>query len=211
MATAAIGLALTGLGALGGLFPRKQISDTTSSSTTTPNYDPQNLALRNQLLDLYQKRTSGEGAAAFQNSYTMGGLSNLRRTAATNQQSVSDMLTARGIGRTTAGGSALADTSYRSGGDFASFLNNIPMIMDQRQAANLAAAGGYQASLPVGSTTSGSSHTVGSVSGGIPGALYGGSSALGGYLGAISAQQAFANALKGVGSPGSGMNTNVGG
>jgi len=198
MGSLLIGGLLSALGGLGGAFAKPQTSDTTSNSSTTPQYDPQNLALRNQLLQLYADRTSGKGATDFQNSYTLGGLNNLRRTAGVNQQAVSDMLTARGIGRTTAGGSALADTSYRTGSGFADFLNNIPMIMDQRQAANLSAAGGYQASLPVGSNTTGTSHTVGLTGGGIGGAIQGVASTAAGYMGAVQAQNSFDKILKGM-------------
>lgn len=194
-----VGAALTGLSALSGLFGnKKQVSDTNFNNTTMPSYDPTTLAFRDFLIKSFTDNAGGAGLDKFIDAYKAKGLKNLVLANANTSQAVQDMLASRGIDRTTAGASALTDTSYRGASNTADFLNNIPILRDSMMQDRLKSAAGFQASLPVGTTQSGSSHTVGNVgpSSPVAGLLGGGSAGLATWLGQQSANQQFANILK---------------
>lgn len=205
-----VGAALTGLGALSGLFaPKKTTTDQSFNNTSTPVYDPTNLAFRNQLISQWSNLAGGAGSGQFQQGYTTGGLNNINKTSQQAQQSISDMLTARGLGRTTAGAGTLGDVSLSQANQTAQFLNNVPLVMDQRMQQILAGASGYQAALPVGQNQQGSSHTVTTGPGAgtgspLAGGIMGGSAGLATYLGQINANNNFAAMLKAMGMGGGG-------
>lgn len=194
-----VGAALTGLSALSGLIPHKQVSTTNTDQTTTPTYDPATATFRDKLLRLFSENLDGD--QGFGAALKTGGLTNIRDTAGLADTNVGNLLTSRGINRTTAGGSALTDSNYRSAHDVSTYLNQLPIILDQRKQALLSGAGSFLSSLPTGSHTTGTSRTEGTVPGGFAGAVQGGTQGLAGYLGQLSAQQ---NWLKVLGKAGGG-------
>lgn len=193
----ALGLGLTGLGALSGLFGKKQTSDTSYSQSSMPSYDPTNLSFRDFLIGQYRNNLENQGN--FEQAYTTGGLRNIGRTNASAASALGDLYTSRGIGGTAAA-AGTGNLAFANANRTADFLNNIPIIMDQLKQAKLGAAAGYQASLPVGTTSSGTSHTVGSVPGGFGPAIQGGASGLAGFLGQYAAQKQFGDILKTIGA-----------
>lgn len=194
-----IGPVVAGLSGLGGLFGGSKVkSSSTTDTSSTPNYDPQTLAFKNYLESAFQQQTSPEALQQFGDAYTTAGTHNIQRNAGLASNSLTDILSSRGIGRTTAGAATLADNSYRAGGDISSFLNNAPLLLDQRKQALLTGAGGFLSSLPVGTNTHSTMSGV-NVSGPTSpaaGFIGGASQGLASWLGQLNAQQSFANILK---------------
>lgn len=188
------------LSGIAGAFGKsKQTSDTTSNSTTTPQYDPASLALKNFLLKAFQDNVNT--LPDWNKSYETSGVQNLVNSSTNAAQAAADAIAARGISRTTAGANAIGDQSYQQGRQISSFLNNAPIVEQAQKDSRLAGAGGFLASLPVGSTTSGTSHTVGTggPSSPLAGFINGGAQGLAGVLGQQYATQSLGNILKGLG------------
>lgn len=197
MATFAVPLILSALGGLGGLFGKsKQVSDTTSDSSTTPNYDPASLALKNFLLQSYQQNV--QGLPQFNKAYETSGIQNILNSSQQASQAANDALASRGIARTTAGAQAIGDQSYQQGRSISSFLNNAPIVEQANTREALGGAGSFLSSLPVGSTTHGTSHTVGTggPSSPVAGFLGGAAQGAAGSLGQYYANNSLANILK---------------
>ena len=197
-----VGAALTGLSLLNGLFGKKQHNEVDKTTTNTPTYDPQSAAFKDYLMKAFQGNL--ENNNGFDSAYTTGGLNNIRRTADMSSKGIGDILTSRGLSRTGAGASALADSSYRSGGLISSFLANAPLALDARRQNLLNSAGGFFSSLPVGSTSHVTGYDDTSQGGGAGGAIQGGTSGLAGFLGQLSAQNALKKLFGGSGSSSSG-------
>lgn len=194
MATAGIGLALSLLGGIGGLFGKsKQTSDTNSTTTTNPNYDPKTAAFRDFLLNSYQNNLS---SLPSQNQYQDMGLKNILHSSENVNSGVGDILASRGLSRTTGGGSTAFDTSYKQGGNVSDFLTNSPFTYQQNIAPALSSGAAFLSSLPIGTTQTSNSHTVGTGGPSSPAAgfLSGGAQGLATYLGQ---QNAFNNWQKG--------------
>lgn len=190
---------IAGLSALtGGLSKQKQTSDTNSTSTTTPNYDPATAAFKNLLLGLYTKNLNNLPS---QDQFTTAGVKNLTDSSDAAQSGLSDILASRGLSRTTAGGSSAFDTSYKQGQGISNFLTNAPFNYQTAIQPELSGGSAFLSSLPLGTTTTGSSHTVGTggPSSPVAGAITGGASGLAGYLGQIQAQNSLGNILKSLG------------
>lgn len=202
-----VGAALAGLSSLGGLFG-KQKSTTDSTTTSTPTYDPTNQAFRDQLIKAFESNISSNNG--FDKAYTDSGIQNIQRNAQTGFNSLGDVLSSRGIGRTTAGANVAAQGSYNAGNQLSQFLNNAPLVLDQRRQQILGAAGGYQSSLPVGSTQVAHSTTVGGPSSPGAGFVQGGAQGLAGWLGQLSAQSSLGNILKSIGNPSTSSNPGLG-
>lgn len=188
------------LSGISGLFGKsKQTSDTTSSSTTTPQYDPAAASLRNFLLSQFQGNVSS--LPEWNRSYETGGLQNLVNSSVNSAQAAQDALSARGISRTTAGAQAVGDQSFQQGRQISSFLNNAPIVEQAQKDSRLAGAGSFLASLPVGSSTTGTSHTTGTggPSSPLAGFVQGGAQGLAGILGQQYASNSLGNILKSLG------------
>lgn len=192
---------VAGLSALGGLFSaKKSTSNTSSTSTTTPNYDPASLALKNFLLSNYTGAVNN--VPNWNKSYETSGLQNLVNSSTQAAQSANDALAARGISRTTAGAQAVGDESYQQGKQISSFLNNAPVVEQQNLLSTLGGAGSFLSSLPVGSTTSGTSSTTGTSNAPtspLAGLISGGAQGYAGILGQQSAINSLGNILKSLG------------
>jgi hypothetical protein len=195
-------LALTGLSALAGLFgSKKQTSTTNSDSTTTPEYDPQTLALKNLLTNQYSSTINT--LPAWNTSYETGGLKSIVDSSANAAQAARDALAARGIARTTAGANSVADQSYQQGKNISSFLTNAPIVEDTHRDTELGGAAGFLSSLPIATHTVGNSTTEGTAGPTSPlaGFASGGAEGLAGWLGQYTAQKNLGNILKSLKNP----------
>lgn len=196
---------ITGLSGLAGAFAgQKSSSDTTSNSTSssTPNYDPNTLAFKNYLMNLYKSNLSN---LPTQDQFETAGTKNIQQGADDAQGGLGDILAARGLARTTSGGSSAFDTSYKQGQTLSNFKTNVPFNYNAAIQPSLTNAASFLSSLPIGttSTTSGTSHTTGI--GGEPisplaGFITGSASGLAGVLGQQQAQTSLGNILKSLGS-----------
>lgn len=182
-----LGAALAGLSGLSGLIPKKQVSTTSTDQTTLPTYDPASLSFRDMLMRMFTENIKGDNT--FGDNLRTEGLQNIGNTSNLAARSFGDILSSRGINRTTAGSSALGDVSYKSGRDISAFLNHLPLLLDQRKQDLLSGAGSFFSSLPTGSRVTGTSRTEGTVPGGFSGLLQGGSEGLATYLGQLNAQK----------------------
>lgn len=192
-----IGPVLTGVSALAGLFGGKKQQNATVDKTVNPVYDDKQLSMRNYLMDAFTNNLQND--QGFGDAYKTTGLSNIANTYARSSNAVGDILSSRGIGRTTAGANALTDTTYRAGGAISNFLNNLPIVLDQRRQGLLQNAGNFFSSLPTGSHTTGYDNTSQTTGGGASGLIGGGASGLAAWLGALQAQNTLGKLLKGSG------------
>lgn len=196
MASIASGLILGGLSALGGLFGGNK-STQDSTTTSTPNFSPSQLALINQVLSQYGSLI--KNTPVFNKAYELGGVQNFLKNSINANDAASSILSARGINRTTAGAKAIADTGYQEGSNIASFLANAPIAEQQNTTDLLGKAGGFTTAIPTGSTST--SHTTGT--GNAPlspvaGFLSGGAQGLAATLGQQTAIKNLANVLKNI-------------
>lgn len=195
---------VAGLGALTGLFGQKKTTtNQTTNSSTTPVYDPATQSFKDQLMSAFSGETSPSALAQFANNYTTAGVKNIQTGANTAENSIADVLAARGIGRTTAGAQGVGDTTQSEAGNLSTFLNQAPLLLDQRTQGLLSAAGGFLSSLPVGSSTTSNTTGTNVVAPASPvaGLVQGGASTYAGLLGQQSAQNSLANILKSINAP----------
>lgn len=192
MGLAAVGLGLSGLGALGGLFGlgSKNSGSTTQDSTSTPNLDPQTLAFRNLIMQMFTNQLNGANNGQFQQGYTNTGLNNIRNSSDIANDALQQAFASRGLSLTPAAANAYGASTLGRGAQVASFLNNVPLVMDQRNQQWANAAGNFFRSIPYGTTSHFSGTSKGNYTGGggIGGATQGFTSSLGGYLGMLAGQ-----------------------
>jgi hypothetical protein len=171
MFAAAIPLAISGISALAGLLnnrgaTNKQTSETNQSqhtdSTSMPQYDPKSLELRNMLINYYLDNMKSNDDVF--GGYQREGLGEINRGADSAQHQMENLLASRGI-QGPAAGAGLTAPLMAAQGQRSSFLNNIPLLRDQRQQDILKSGAGFLSSLPVGqhnvADMTGNSKTVG--------------------------------------------------
>lgn len=195
-----IGPVLTGVSALAGLFGgSKQKQNATVDKTVMPSYDPQQQAFRDYLISAF--RGNLENDQGFGAGYKTSGLQSIADASNTAGNSVASILAARGLGRTTAGAFATGDRNYRAGSQISNFLQNLPLVLDQRRQNLLQGAGSFFSSLPAGTHTTGYDNT--SITGGptspVAGLVGGASQGIASWLGALNAQNILKNL--GIGAP----------
>ena len=190
---------LTGLTGLAGLFGKsKQTSDTNSTTTTTPNYDAQTGGFKDYLMSLYKSNLSN---LPTQDQFNIAGLKNILGTSQLANQATDSILASRGLSRTTAGASEGTDAAYRQGSIVSDFLTKSPFNYQAALQPSLSGAASFLSSLPIGTTQTSNSHTVGSggPSSPLAGLISGGAQGLATYLGQQSSANSFANVLKQLG------------
>ena len=168
----AIPLAISGISALGGLLSnRKKTLETTQDfkstdnidSTNMPTYDPQQQIMRSLLMNQFLGRT--EDDSDFFRGYQREGIGNINQQANLNDESIQNLLANRGLGRTSAGASALIGNQLNRGRQISSLNNQIPLMADARRRQNLMDASGFFGQLPVGQHVTGMNTRVGSSKG----------------------------------------------
>jgi hypothetical protein len=155
---AAIPLAISGISALGGLLANrgaksKQDQTQNIDQLTAPEYDPQTMYMRNFLMDQYLNRIRGD--EDFFGGYATEGLNQINQGSNIASQNIENILASRGLGRTTAGASSAVQNQLNRLMQQNSFLNQIPLLRDQRAQSNLVGASGFFNQLPVASRRTG--------------------------------------------------------
>lgn len=130
-------------------------------SSTAPVYDPQQLAMRNFLIQQFQNRLNPNTINNQVGSYIGQGVNNINQSANTNQQALSNVLASRGLSFSGSAGTALAGQESKRIGDVIGLRNQEPLLRDQLQRQNLTDFSTYMSSLPVGSHTTGTSSGTG--------------------------------------------------
>jgi hypothetical protein len=165
---------------LSGIFGnRKQETQQTSrqeshqDSTSTPNFDSESNYLKNFLINSYLDRLQDNGDD-YWNAQKRTGLQNLNRAEDNSNNILRQFMTSRGLGLTGAGASMAGQSAVTGQFNKANFLNQIPILRDQRQQENLTGASRFFSTIPYGmnSTQHGTQNTVGT--GTQPGNMMGG-------------------------------------
>lgn len=153
-----------GIGALAGLFSKpKPITTTTDQTSTTdmwnrPEYDSNQLELRNRLINQYLASLEDEGD--YWSGYSRTGMANLANSGAAASRNIENLLAARGI-RGGAAGSALAIPQVNQQMQQATFLNSLPQLIDQRRREIQSQAGQFFSSMPYAQHQTGTQRTQG--------------------------------------------------
>jgi len=202
MAAIGIPLAMSGISALAGLFGNRQKKQTMEQTQTedlnrltAPEYDPKTGLMRDTLMNYYLDRLGSD--EDFFGGYRKQGIGQINQGSNMANEQIQSMLASKGLLGTTAGASAFTSNLLNRYNQGNSFLNSIPMLQDQRRAANLKDATGFFAGLPVGQRVTGQSTTRSTSTGTGGGNMLGGSLAsLGTTLGGLYGQGAFSPTRK---------------
>lgn len=192
---AAIPLIATGVSALAGMFGNKNRNQQrrgTATTTTAPTaLAPEYNALQSAIMPSIMKRLS---SSTDMTGYENAGIGKINRTFDLGKQSVSNDLTARGLGSSPIAGAAMQRHETGRIGQIAGFQNSLPMVQRQMQDDDLAAA---LQMLNFGRSTAGSTSTSNQMSEeGGPGALAGGLDNMASMLGFLIGQGAFSGQKK---------------
>lgn len=170
-----IGLALSGVMGLAGLFgkPKTQTQTSTStqnsSSTVNPNYDPSMLQARDQIMGrLMDNAFAGPN---YYNQYVTQGLGAINQTEDARGRILKNMLTSSGFGNSPSSTYArAAGENYRLGQQ-ANFMTQAPMQYENITRQRMADLMGFFQGLPVGQTQTGTSttNTTGTQNPNVPG------------------------------------------
>ncbi len=138
----------------------QQINQTTNRSsswdrtgTQMPTYDPQQLALRDTLLQQFLSRLSSGDAEGFANSLTANNAININQGSAIQKKLLESTLAARGLGYSPAMASGAAGLDQNRISSLVQNQNNRNMVLEQMIQQRLKDAGAFLGSLPVGTTT----------------------------------------------------------
>lgn len=128
--------------------------------TTTPNLSPAAQGLIDNLTKQYQTLSTPD-LRGYQASQIQG----INRNADLQQQSVDNIMAARGLSTSPVAGTAAAGVENSRIGQINSFNQNLPMLMNQLKLGNLQAAGNFATSIPYGTTTQGGQYGTTSTTG----------------------------------------------
>lgn len=179
-----LGVASTGLTGLANIFnnpsPGKVISDQFSESdieqfiqnlvnqyqlTNTSNLvntaaetggtqrfdlDPQTQQLLNRLIGQYSNQLTPD-----LRGYEAGGIQNINRGSDLQQQALSNIMATRGLSRSPVAGNAAGNVENERFGQISQFRNQLPLLQNQIQNENLAAAGNFFQAIPKNISTTG--------------------------------------------------------
>lgn len=158
MASIPIMLGLSALSGLGGIFGNKKQEQTSTFSknsqsdttgSTTPQYDPANLAMRDTLLDYYRRSLDQDPDLS---GYKAQGIAGIQQAGNARTMAIKNSLASRGLSYSPIAAVAPAMSENSRIGDISSFVNQVPLLAENLRAQRLQAAGSYQSSLPVGQT-----------------------------------------------------------
>lgn len=153
---------MAGVGGLTGLLTNmkpKKVTTTTDSRNETdmlagPEYDPQTLAFRNSIMNRYLDQ-AGMDDTPYWNSYAQNQFQNLDADAANEGSAIDAYMNSRGLGRTTAGSTAMAGVMNKNRMAKAGITASIPMLADQRKREMSTQMSQFLASLPIAQRTKG--------------------------------------------------------
>lgn len=159
-------------GLAGGLLNRPKTTQQNSSSTTNtsqqinanqnsnvaPVYDPQQLAMRNFLLNAFYQRANSADVDKTVGSYVNSGVNNINSNAQTSEQAIRNVLASRGLSYSGAAATPLANAESSRIGQITDLRNQAPLIKDQLQGKYLTDFASFLSGLPVGQQGSGTSY-----------------------------------------------------
>lgn len=180
-----VGQASVGLGGLADIFsnpsPGKTISDQTTESdieqfitnlinqyqltntsnltnqqqetagTTRYDLDPQTQQFLNEIMGRYR-----QGLNPDLRGYEAQGLQNINRGADLQQQALSNIMATRGLSRSPVAGAGAGNIDNQRFAQSTQFRNSLPLLQNQMQQENLAAAGNFFQAIPKNISTTGS-------------------------------------------------------
>ncbi len=220
-------------GLFGGGQQQKTQTQSTQNQNTTQSQQGQNyqsgsvspdLSPLQQLLA--QMFTKGAGDLYNQSTnlqpYTTQGLQQIQGQGGANQQTIANILAARGLSASPAAATALTQNTLNSGNQANQFLQSIPLLQRQLQTQGLSGLLSAFGALPTGTTSTGSNissnnaqsqgfsqgNSIGTVSGNPMGGLFGGLGA--GLFAPSSGGSNLSSILNMFGLGGGGYGTNVG-
>ncbi len=149
-----------GLSAAAGFFPTPTTTTTNGTSAVTGtqsqqnniNFSPQIQALLNQLTPQYA-RLAGQGTNL--QPYQQQGEQQINANAALAQQAVQSNLAARGLSTSPVAAAMENTNNLNRVGQINTFQQQLPLLQQQLQKANLGAAGEFAASVPHGTSSTG--------------------------------------------------------
>jgi len=163
-----IPLAIAGVTALGsylsGRDKKKQDTSETSesTSTTTPEYDPQLLGARNTLLQSYLDRM--QGGQGWLKGYTGQGLRTINQAGDIRSKTMSNILAARGLSSSPVAANLLSGADNQRLEQQINFLNQVPILGREQEGEDMRGLASYIASLPKGTRSYAKGSNVGQTS-----------------------------------------------
>lgn len=161
---------ISGISALaGGLLNRKKeltqqgTSNTTNNfnqtsnvdTTSTPTYDPMQLAMRNQLLNQFSQRTQPGAVEGLVNSTISQGVNNINSGAQAQEQALRANLAQRGLSYSGTAGNAMAQQQSQRVGDVVGLRSQAPLLQNQFESQRLNDFSSFMKGLPTGTHTTG--------------------------------------------------------
>jgi len=171
MASLAVPLAISGLGALAGSFgnkPQKTTTDSSNISTgnfqqsgyTAPVYDPATQELRDTLTSQFKGLATPDLSG-----YAASGIGQINNNSDIRTRALQNSLAARGLSNSPIASIAPALSQSQRIGDISQFQNNLPLLQQQLLLQNLNAGAGYLKGLPIGQSTTSSGANYGTQTG----------------------------------------------
>lgn len=173
MAAFAAPLIGMGISALTGLFGNKKPQSTTtdSTSTSTPNLDPQQMFLKNMIgNEAVNNYRNGPGDL---NAYTAGGLQDINKGADFKSKAASNILASRGLSFSPSGVQNVINPEADRLQQSSSFLSQIPLLKRQFQQQNLQQMMGAFGIMPTATTSTSHSTSTGPPANPVAGTLSG--------------------------------------
>lgn len=129
-------------------------NNTSYSGSSTPTYDPMQMAIRDYLLNQFgNKIKESENLQG----YLGQGLRSINEGAGIKEQAVNNVLSSRGLSFSPIAANALAGIQTQRIGDSVNFSNQIPLLQRQLKLEDMNNLAKFFSSLPTGTTTAGTS------------------------------------------------------
>lgn len=181
---------LAGVSALGGaLGNRKQTAQqttnqtTNSSNTTNPVYGDVELDVRNNILR--QLLSATEDVPDFTERLGTAGIQAINANDAVRRRMQQNLITSRGLGRTSAGVNAIAGGDQNRQNQIVQLMSQLPLQQEQIRSNRLNDLSRFFATLPVGTSSTGTSTTTGTGTSTTPGNMAAGALQSGGSIAAM--------------------------
>lgn len=181
---------IAGMSALGGAAAnrRQQQTQQTSQTSTTnqssmPVYGETELDVRNNILR--QLLGATEETPDFISGATAAGIQGINATDAARRRMQQALMTSRGLGRTTAGANYLAGGDQPRQSQIVNLLAQMPFQQEQIRSNRLGDLSRFFATLPVGTSQTGTTTSSGTGTQTTPGNMLGGALSSGGQIAAM--------------------------
>jgi hypothetical protein len=133
---------------------RNTSSNTSFDNTSMPMWDEQTMLGRDVALQGMIGRSAG--LPAFLDAYQTRGIQGINDSTQAKRQMIENLMTSRGLGRTSMGASAMAGAEGDRINQIAGFKANVPMVGYEMGRQNDMDLGRFVSSLPIGQRSMGS-------------------------------------------------------